>query len=241
MFVHISKRSANVKTGKMPVTTSDHSSCPTTCMHHSKNGGGCYAASGPLSWHWNKVSQGLRGGGWGELTNFVSKLPAGTMYRHNQSGDFFYNTDDQGRELIDLSMLKSLVDANKSSGAKGYTYTHHKLDYIHNLEAVKYANTNGFTVNSSCETMSQADKAIAAGVPAVCVVDNSQPVPTRTPAGHRVVVCPAQTSETNCKDCGLCAKNLNNRSCVVAFLAHGNGAKKVNAKLSTIVPNKEVA
>ncbi len=181
----------------------------------------------------------MRGGGWSELTNFVSGLDAGTMYRHNQSGDFFYDTDDQGRELINLAMLKELVDANKSAGARGYTYTHHKLDYVHNLEAVKYANNNGFTVNSSCETMSQADDAIASGVPAVCVVDNSKEVPKVTPAGTRVVVCPAQRFDSvDCKSCGLC--QVADRNFVVAFLAHGNGAKKVNTKLSTIVQNQEV-
>ena len=186
------------------------------------------------------MSNGQRGGSWSDLTNFVSGLAAGTMYRHNQSGDFFYDTDDQGRELINLAMLKQLVDANKASGAKGYTYSHHKLN-THNKEALKYANTNGFTVNASCETMSQADDVISAGVPAVCVVDNSQPVPARTPAGHKVVVCPAQTSDTDCKSCGLCAKNLDRRSCVVAFLSHGNGAKKVNRKLSTLVHNSKEA
>ena len=162
------------------------------------------------------------------------------MYRHNQSGDFFYDTDDQGRELINLAMLKELVDANKSAGAKGYTYTHHKLDYVHNLEAVKYANNNGFTVNASCESMQQADEAISAGVPAVCVVDNSKDVPKQTPAGTRVVVCPAQRFDSvDCKSCGLCQQS--DRKFVVAFLAHGNGAKKVNSKLSTIVQNQEAA
>ena len=241
MFVHISKKSANVKTGKMPVTTSDQSSCPTTCPHHTANGGGCYAASGPLSWHWKKVSNGQRGGSWSDLTNFVSGLEAGTMYRHNQSGDFFYDTDDQGRELINLAMLKELVDANKSAGAKGYTYTHHKLDYVHNLEAVKYANRNGFTVNASCETLEQADSANAEGIPSVCVVDNTKDVPKQTPAGTRVVVCPAQRFDSvDCKSCGLCQQS--DRKFVVAFLAHGNGAKKVNSKLSTFVHNsKEVA
>ena len=187
------------------------------------------------------MSQGKRGGSWSDLTNFVSGLAAGTMYRHNQSGDFFYDTDAQGRELINLAMLKELVDANKASGAKGYTYTHHRLEYLHNLEAVKYANANGFTVNASCESMPQADECVSEGVPAVVVVDNSKDVPTHTPDGHKEVVCPAQTSDTDCKSCGLCAKNLDRRSCVVAFLAHGNGAKKVNSKLSTIVQNQEVA
>ena len=161
----------------------------------------------------------------------------GQLWRHNQAGDLGY-TKAQGREYIRLDLLKSLVEANKLSGAKGYTYTHHQL-HTHNLEAIKYSNRNGFTVNASCESMTQADDAIAAGIPAVCVVDNSQPVPARTPNGTRVLVCPAQTSDTNCKDCGICQQS--NRKCVVAFLAHGNGANKVNAKLSTLVHNKEVA
>ena len=94
-------------------------------------------------------------------------------------------------------------------------------------------------MNASCETMSQVDEAIAQDIPAVVVVDNSQPVPTHTPAGTRVVVCPAQIRDTSCAECGLCAQQ--GRTCAVAFLAHGNQAKKVNAKLSTIVQSKEVA
>ncbi len=233
MLVHITKKSANAKTGAMPVTTTEESSCPKSCPHLQS--GGCYAKSGPVSWHWNKVSQGLRGGTWDELTSYVSNLKAGQLWRHNQAGDFF-STEQGDKEYIRLDLLKSLVDANKSSGAKGYTYTHHEL-HTHNLEAIKYSNRNGFTVNASCESMPQADAAIAAGVPAVCVVDNSKDVPTHTPAGHKVVVCPAQIGDTNCKDCGLCAKSLQGRSCVVAFLAHGNRANKVNANLSTLAPN----
>ena len=216
MLVHITKKSSNAKTGKMPVTTTEEASCPSTCPHLQS--GGCYAKSGPVSWHWKKVSHGLRGGTWSDLTDFVSKLERGQLWRHNQAGDLGYTKDANNRELIRLDLLKSLVDANNASGAKGYTYTHHRLEYLHNLEAVKYSNRNGFTINASCESMTQADDAISAGVPAVCVVDNSQPVPARTPAGTRVLVCPAQTSETNCKDCGICA--MSNRKCVVAFLAH---------------------
>ena len=236
MLVHITKKSANAKTGAMPVTTTEESSCPKSCPHLQS--GGCYAKSGPVSWHWNKVSQGLRGGTWDELTSYVSNLKAGQLWRHNQAGDFF-STEQGDKEYIRLDLLKSLVDANKSSGAKGYTYTHHEL-HTHNLEAIKYSNRNGFTVNASCESMTQADDAIAQGIPAVCVVDNSKPVPARTPAGTRVLVCPAQTSDTNCKDCGICQQS--NRKCVVAFLSHGNRANKVNDNLSTIAHKfKEVA
>ena len=226
MLVHITPKSSNAKTGKMPVTTTEESSCPSTCPHLQS--GGCYAKSGPVSWHWKKVSNGLRGGSWSDLTDFVSKLDKGQLWRHNQAGDWGY-TRSQGREYIRLDLLKSLVDANKASGAKGYTYTHHEL-HTHNVEAIKYANKNGFTVNASCESLAQADHARSLGIPAVCVVDNSVSTPTHSPAGTRVVVCPAQTRDTNCKDCGLCQQQ--GRSCIVAFLAHGSRAKKVNESCS---------
>ncbi len=92
------------------------------------------------------------------------------------------------------------------------------------------ANRQGFTVNASTESLSGADHALSLGLPAVTVVRNDQPVPQRTPAGTRVVVCPAQTrSDVACADCQLCSKA--DRGCVVAFLAHGTQAKKVNAAL----------
>tara|TARA_Y200000002_G_scaffold340780_1_gene311550 strand:+ start:71 stop:769 length:699 start_codon:yes stop_codon:yes gene_type:complete len=231
MFVHITKKSSNAKTGKMPVTTTESSSCPSTCPHIDGN---CYAKSGfHLRQHWSKVSSHERGGSWSDLCDFVRSLKPNQLWRHNQAGDLPYVTKVYPitEELIALPLLRDLVDANKSSGAKGYTYTHHILN-THNSEAIKYANKNGFTVNASCESLTQCDDAIKQGIPSVCVVDNSKPVPARTPAGHRVVVCPAQTRDTNCKDCGLCAQSK--RTCVVAFLAHGNRAKKLNQTLEAI-------
>ena len=232
MFVHITKKSSNAKTGKMPVTTTESSSCPSTCPHIDGN---CYAKSGfHLRQHWSKVSSHERGGTWDELCSFVSNLKPDTIWRHNQAGDLGYTTDEQGRELIRLDLLKSLVDANKSSQAKGYTYTHHKLDYIHNLEAVKYANNNGFTVNASCETLEQVDDAMSKGIPAVCIVDsNTKAKSIKTPQGRVAVVCPAQQQDNiTCSTCQLCS--MPKRSMAVAFLAHGNRAKKLNQTLEAI-------
>ena len=232
MFLHITKKSSNAKTGRMPVTTTESSSCPSTCPHINGN---CYAKSGfHLAQHWKKVTSHERGGTWDDLCNYIRTLKPNQLWRHNQAGDLPYvriATQNSFQELITLPLLKDLVDANKSSGAKGYTYTHHVLN-THNSEAIKYSNRNGFTVNASCESMTQADDAIAQGIPAVVVVDNSKPVPARTPAGTKVVVCPAQTRDTNCVDCGLCAQAK--RTCVVAFLAHGNRAKKLNQTLEAI-------
>ena len=229
--VHISKKSSNSKVGKIPVTTSSQATCPTTCPMYQ----GCYAKTGfHLKMHWDKVTSGERGGSWTDLCNYIRTLKPNQLWRHNQAGDLPYvriATQNSFQELITLPLLKDLVDANKASGAKGYTYSHHVLN-THNAEAIKYSNRNGFTVNASCESMTQADDAIAQGIPAVVVVDNSKPVPARTPAGTRVLVCPAQTSDTNCKDCGICAQS--NRKCVVAFLAHGNRANKLNQTLEAI-------
>ena len=138
-------------------------------------------------------------------------------------------TAPDGQELINLALLKQLIDANKASGAKGYTYSHHKLN-THNLEALKYSNSNGFTINASCESLEQADRARALGLPAVCVVPSDEVTPERSPDGHKVTVCPAQLHEkVSCSNCKLCS--YSNRSQVVAFLAHGAREKKVNNKL----------
>ena len=73
--VHIKARSGNSKVGKIPVTTSEASTCPTTCAMWDT----CYAKTGPQSWHWNKVTKGERGGSWDDLTKFVSSLNAGQL------------------------------------------------------------------------------------------------------------------------------------------------------------------
>ena len=224
--VHISKRSSNSKVGKIPVTTIESGTCPTTCPMWDV----CYAKTGPQSWHWRKVTDGERVGTWEDLAAFVSQLNAGQLWRHNVSGDLFYDTAPDGQELINLALLKQLVEANSASGAKGYTYSHHKLN-THNLEALKYANKNGFTINASCESLTQADDAIRQGLPAVCVVNSDKVTPTHTPAGHKVTICPAQLHENvQCANCKLCS--YSNRSQVVAFLAHGNNERKVNELLT---------
>ena len=134
-------------------------------------------------------------------------------------------------EYIRLDLLKELVDANKSSDAKGYTYSHHKL-HSHNLEALKYANKNGFTVNASCESLSQCDDAINSGLPAVCVVNSDKSkCPETTPQGRKVTICPAQLHDkVTCSNCQLCSHS--NRSNVVAFLAHGARSKQADQWLN---------
>ena len=219
MRVHITPRSSNAKTGPIPVTTSEESTCPSTCPFIGK---GCYAKSGPLALHWRKVSAGERGTDWQGLCDFVQTLPKRQLWRHNQAGDLPHNAG-----LIDYAKIAHLVVAN--TGRRGFTYTHHVLN-SHNVSILNRANRQGFTVNVSTESLDRADHAMALGLPAVTVVRNDTPVPKRTPAGNLVVVCPAQTREVACADCGLCSQA--NRKCVVAFMAHGTAKRTVNEIVS---------
>jgi len=215
MRVHITVKSSNKKTGPIPVTTTESSSCPPSCPFIDK---GCYAKSGPLALHWRKVSNGERGTDWQGLCDFVQTLPDRQLWRHNQAGDLPHVLGD-----LDHAKVAHLVVSN--TGRRGYTYTHHALNN-HNVSILKRANSQGFTVNVSTESLHDADAAVALGLPAVAVVRNDQPTPTHTPRGVRVVVCPAQEREVSCAECGLCAQA--ERTCVVAFKAHGTAAKTVN-------------
>ena len=221
VLVHITKKSANVKTGPIPVTTTEESSCSPSCPFINS---GCYAKSGPLALHWKKTSNGTQKNltNWDGLCSFIKDQEPNQLVRINQAGDLPHLNGD-----IDQHLLKQLVKANK--GRKSYTYTHHKMNRK-NFEAIEAANKNGFTINVSTEHLANADAAIDLGLPAVTVINSKDKPPTKTPKGRKVVVCPAQTSnkKVTCKTCKLCSKQ---RSFVIAFIAHGSQVKKVNEVL----------
>jgi hypothetical protein len=53
---------------------------------------------------------------------------------------------------------------------------------------------------------------------------------TRTPAGRRVVVCPAtQRDDVSCDTCQLCARQ---RDAIVGFPAHGTRKRTIDIKLA---------
>jgi len=214
MRVHITARSSNVKTGPIPVTTSEQSSCAPSCPFIDK---GCYAKSGPLALHWRKVSEGERGTDWQGLCDFVQSLPAKQLWRMNQAGDLPHLFGD-----IDYAKMAHLVVANTKR--RGFTYTHHKLN-PHNLNIIDKCNNGGFTVNVSTESISDAVKAHQSGLPAVAVVPTDSVIPS-SHNGVIVTECPAQVRNTTCSECGLCAQA--ERQCVVVFRAHGNAKKHVS-------------
>jgi hypothetical protein len=223
IFNHFSKKSANKKTGPMPVTTTAKNSCPTSCVLYHTNAetgekGPCYGNGFHVGMHWNKVTSGERGIEWSALLEKIESLPLGQKWRHNQVGDL------QGQDqYIDGEMLDQLVKANK--GKRGFTYTHKPLDKFKNFAKVKAANDGGFTINVSANTLPEAEKFYAAGLPTVAVVPEDYPEKTITPAGIKMVVCPAQTGKAkDCKSCMLCQQPK--RKLIVAFRDHSPGKIK---------------
>lgn len=220
---HFTPKSSNAKTGPIAVTTTSSNSCPATCPFN--NGGGCYAASGPLALHWRAVSKGERGGDLSYLVDAVSraKLPAGSLVRLNQAGDLPHNGGTINFEV--LRQLQAIFGR-----LRPFTYTHHKQTR-QNLLSVQWANMAGMTVNLSCDSEAQASLRHREGFPSVCVVrSDDQRRSWQDDHGVRFQTCPAQLKDgVTCQTCQLCTRA--DRACVVAFRAHGTGKRKINASV----------
>lgn len=214
--VALTLKSANVKTGPIPVSITGSDSCPPSCPFA---GGGCYAKGGPLAIHWRKVSEGQRGMPWADFCASIDALPNGQLWRHNAAGDL-----PGAGESIDPVALGQLVAANQ--GKKGFTYTH-KTNDTTNFQWIKAANQWGFTVNMSANSLDHADQLADIGAgPVVTVLPIDAPPKQTTPKGRTVVTCPATYRDNvSCATCKLCA--VSDRTTIVGFPAHGNAKAKV--------------
>lgn len=217
MKVKFVLRSGNVKTGKMPVTTSPKETCPVSCP---LKGAGCYAELGHTNIHWKKVSE--TGMEWEQFLHQIQALPEGQLWRHNQAGDLAGDGID-----IDGVKLKELTKANR--GRKGFTYTHYRG--TENFKKVAEANALGFTVNLSADSPDQVDELVGLGVgPVVTVLPKDFSGFCETKGGNKIITCPAVTGAlANCKQCGIC--QTANRSIVIGFPAHGIRKNKITDRL----------
>lgn len=213
-------RSGNKKTGPIPVSITSKDTCPSACP--LKNNG-CYADSWPLGLHWVRVTDGnAKQTDPNVALETIANLPDGQLWRHNQAGDL----PGKGNR-INRRSLRRVTKANK--GKKGFTYTH-KPPTARNLELVREANAGGFTVNLSANTLAHADELVEHKAGPVVVVldsDTTGNVDVRTPAGRRVVVCPATyRDDVTCASCALCA--IPDRKEIIGFPAHGAGKRKAS-------------
>lgn len=230
MLVHLTIKSKNKKTGPMPVSTSEKSSCPLSCPWYNK---GCYAKYGPLGMHWKKMSNSDYSNSlsWNDFCKKIGNLPRGIIWRHNQAGDL-----PGKNRYISESMVKKLVVANE--GKNGFTYTHknvlgkNKLARS-NRKIIRWVNKRGFTINLSADNLKEADKLMALKIAPVCVVVPSSAeneTKINTPKGNEVVICPAARKDLNinCQQCQLCS--ISNRKVIIGFPAHGAAKKIVSLK-----------
>ena len=148
-------KSANAKTGPLPVAYVARESCPPSCAHYRAS---CYAESGPARLAWNRTAAGLS---WRELCDAVAELPAGQLWRYAVAGDL-----PGVGERVNLRELRQLLRAN--TGRRGFTYTHKRSAAA--LRAVAEANAAGFTVNLSADNLAEADELAATGAGPVAVV-----------------------------------------------------------------------
>ena len=221
-MVTYSPRSQNVKTGPIPTAMIEKSTCPDSC---ELKGNGCYANSGMMRFRWDQVTAGA-GIPWKTFCGMIKNLPDGTLWRYGTAGDL----PGYG-ERIDFDDMLELVHAN--TGKRGFAFTHKPLT-PENIRRIRGANEAGFVVNLSAWNGANADVKLASGAgPVVCLIPWGTPEVSRTPAGTKIVACPAQTRDrVTCKKCGLCAKQ---RDFVIGFYPHGpgrsGGGKNVNARL----------
>ncbi|HMG12890.1 MAG TPA: hypothetical protein VK571_06935 [Gemmatimonadaceae bacterium] len=207
-------KSGNKKLGGIPESIVSPETCPPSCGFYGK---GCYAEFGASGHHWRNVEH--HGLAWDDFIARVRALPAGQLWRYAVAGDL----PGDGEE-IDQAKLAQLVDANR--GKRGFAFTHKRAAY----EAIRDANLAGFTVNLSTDTLEGADAAWGSGLPVAVVLPADASGDIRTPAGRRVVICPAQLREdVTCASCQLCS--ISQRKGIVGFRAHGQ-MKKTVTKIS---------
>jgi hypothetical protein len=105
MIVHFIAVSQNAKTGLIPASIVERASCWPGCALYEN---GCYAETGALAMHWDRVSRGLAGGSWSEFCAEVAALRPGRLWRYAQAGDL----PGYGPQ-IDRPLLEELVVSDR--------------------------------------------------------------------------------------------------------------------------------
>ena len=135
--------------------------------------------------------------------------------------------------IINIGQIKRLVKALGRFEAMGYT--HKPVSVGRNAEAIKYCNDNGVCINLSANNLAHADELLSLNIGPVSVtLPKDSPLKgVTTPNGHKVVICPAVTTDGNvtCATCGgnksaLCYRI--NRNYIIGFPAHGSSANKAS-------------
>ena len=216
-FFHLTKETSNKKLGsKVAASTSSKNTCPSLCPWLID--GSCYAAKGPQSWHWAKVSKG-RGSNWWNFCSDVMNLKRKQLFRLNVSGDLVTNQDG----LLDEVKLSTLIRSCEIQELRGWTYTHTHLVNKKNLDIILNNKSKNFTINLSTEDRYQAAEYHQQGHQVSVVDDELFELSSK---GYEVklgstlfMACPEQYKGTKCSECKACINNSPSRP-VVIFKKH---------------------
>lgn len=220
-FVDVSR---NRKTGQIPISMTSANTCPASCPWF---GSGCYAEHHFTGMHWRRLSRGS-GMSWDAFCERVRAMPPGQLWRHNEAGDL-----PGDGEVIDDFKLRKLSRAAEHT--RGFTYTHKPVlgagVGAWNRSAILNNGSSGLVVNVSADGLEDADAKAELGVgPVVATIPATRRKILATPAGRRVVVCPATYRPgSTCSNCGLCSRP--HRGSIVAFPVHGAMAAAMTVQL----------
>lgn len=253
MKFHVTKVSGNLKLGAMSASSSSRDTCPDNCSlkqltlpDGSTRAGPCYANGYHTKMHWNQVDNGKRGVDFTSFIKLLKTMPPAMRFRGQQVGDL----PGEGNKLDEEKCIKYADTIRRHR--QSFTYTHYPVVPRAALdEEVEYKGTSyrlklpavgtalaawnravvkrmlrSYTVNVSCDSLSQVDKVVALGLPAVVAVPRDTPKKSSTPGGVPLVQCPATLKESKivCANCGgskgpLCWRK--DRDYAITFPAHG--------------------
>src|ERR1700756_4917185 len=165
MKVQFVKVSQNAKIGPIPASIVERASCWPGCALYEN---GCYAETGALGMHWDRVSRGLAGGAWSEFCAKVSALRPGRLWRYAQAGDL----PGYGAE-IDGKLLEELVAANTAKKVIAFTHKPVLGDdpvAVENRRLIAAAVQGGVTINLSADNPAHADRLAELGIAPVVTV-----------------------------------------------------------------------
>ena len=246
---HRTHNSKQRKTGPMTVTRTTTNTCPTSCP---LLGRGCYDEQGNGGIHRKRHDAGkYQSYTLDEFTAMIEHDPQWSpVWRYAEGGDL----PGEGDPIAEDACMR-IIGACNASGKRPIAYTHKPIagvtdrgtpeDREHNRAALARLvdAAQGFTLNVSCDTHAEAQRAVELGFDATLVLEHDARK-TIKGEGAPVVICPnalgpnvhgsPTTWGTGKKACGggepLCLRK--NRGFIVGFPAHGSGKKKITERLT---------
>lgn len=239
MKVSFRLASENRKVGPIPTSMTEKKSCPDNCQWKEN---GCYARYGHVNVFWSRLSK-LKSKltwnskernilYWSEFLQKIKQLPGDQLWRYGVAGDLPGTNNN-----IDKRKLFSLIKANRMRRVICYSHKPvlgNSKQATKNRELIQYANSAGFTINLSADSLSVADDLYDLSISSVVtVLPSDAPNRLKTPKGRNVLVCPNQQNKyITCSVCQLCANP--DRKTIIGFRAHGSGKKYINERLRII-------